>query len=145
VKKPVGSKEAPGGSEEAANVTGKLLGSLTKARKLTRDDTVVPTYDWTDRFGPAVRKTVRDACAWLPGAEAVRVTTRSVDAALGVTVKLTVANPFPTVTPLGVVRIVSLGMRLISRGALTGAFIVTTQLATSDILILSGEHVRDET
>jgi hypothetical protein len=138
-------KAAPRGNAEAESDTDKPLGSLTTARKLTREETVTPRYAGTERLGPGVRRMVSDVSAWLPGPYAVRVTARSVEVAPAIATKLPVTTPLPSVTLFGVPRIVSLALRLTSKGALTAMFIVTTQLAVSDTLRLSGEHVREET
>jgi hypothetical protein len=126
---PLELKAAPCGSAEAESDTGKLLGSLTNARKLTVEETVVPRYAGTERYGGAVRRTESGISVWLPGPYAVSFTARSVEVAPAVTTKLAVARPLPIVTLSGVPRMVSLALRLTSRGALTSMFIVTTQLA----------------
>jgi hypothetical protein len=137
--------EAPGGSPEAKSDTDKLLGSLTTAWKLASDDTVVPRYGGIKRFGPGVRKIVNDVVAWLPGPKAVSVTARSEEDAPAVTTKLAFARPLPIVTLFGVSRMVSLAMRLTSKGVFTATVIVTKQFVCSDILRVSDEQVTEET
>ena len=91
MKLPLGLKSAPRGSPDAESDTDKLLGSLTNARKLTSEDTVVPRYAGTVRFGPSGGRIVSDVCAWLPGADAVTVTVRLAETKPAVTTKFTEA------------------------------------------------------